>query len=134
MDADIAAHLDAYPTIQTPDPDIDFRRVKNLDTFFSGMQRSSPQTFPILPPGSLGISSCMQDTSPSYLTGGTKKACRISFTMPGSQSMKRMPSSGIRFLPIIGGHPTRHKSWLHHPHFSRARFHSATRCYAALQL
>lgn len=34
VDADISAHLDAYPTIQTPDPNIDFRRVKNLDTFF----------------------------------------------------------------------------------------------------
>ncbi|MGI6498392.1 MAG: DUF1287 domain-containing protein [Oscillospiraceae bacterium] len=34
IDADIAAHLDAYPAIRTPDPNIDFRRVRNLDVFF----------------------------------------------------------------------------------------------------
>ena len=34
IDADIAAHKDAYPTIETPDPNIDFRRVKNLNLFF----------------------------------------------------------------------------------------------------
>ena len=34
MDADIAACPEAYPHITTPDPNIDFRRVNTLDTFF----------------------------------------------------------------------------------------------------
>ena len=34
MDADIAAYPEAYPHITTPDPNIDFRRVNTLDTFF----------------------------------------------------------------------------------------------------
>lgn len=34
VDADIAANPSAYPQISEPDPDIDFRRVKNLKTFF----------------------------------------------------------------------------------------------------
>lgn len=34
VDADIAAHPEAYPDIQEPDPNIDFRRVKNLAVFF----------------------------------------------------------------------------------------------------
>lgn len=34
VDADIAAHPDAYPAIDEPDPNIDFRRVKNLAVFF----------------------------------------------------------------------------------------------------
>ena len=35
VDADIAAHPEAYPQIETPDSNIDFRRVDNLDCFFS---------------------------------------------------------------------------------------------------
>jgi len=34
VDEDIKNHLDAYPTIDIPDPNIDFRRVKNLKIFF----------------------------------------------------------------------------------------------------
>ncbi|HMM05073.1 MAG TPA: DUF1287 domain-containing protein [Clostridiales bacterium] len=34
VDADIAAHPEAYPDIEEPDPNIDFRRVKNLAVFF----------------------------------------------------------------------------------------------------
>lgn len=34
VDADIAAHPECYPNIETPDGNIDFRRVSNLDTFF----------------------------------------------------------------------------------------------------
>ena len=34
VDADIAACPEAYPHITTPDPNIDFRRVNTLDTFF----------------------------------------------------------------------------------------------------
>ncbi|MFQ9052619.1 MAG: DUF1287 domain-containing protein [Oscillospiraceae bacterium] len=34
VDADIAAHPEYYPNIETPDGNIDFRRVSNLDTFF----------------------------------------------------------------------------------------------------
>ena len=34
VDRDIAARLDAYPSVETPDPNIDFRRVKTLRTFF----------------------------------------------------------------------------------------------------
>lgn len=34
VDADIAAHPDAYTAIDEPDPNIDFRRVKNLAVFF----------------------------------------------------------------------------------------------------
>ena len=34
VDADIAARPWAYPNIQTPDPNIDFRRVPNLSVFF----------------------------------------------------------------------------------------------------
>lgn len=35
VDADIAACPEAYPQITTPDGNIDFRRVENLDSFFS---------------------------------------------------------------------------------------------------
>ena len=35
VDADIAQNTDAYPTIEKPDKNIDFRRVRNLDVFFS---------------------------------------------------------------------------------------------------
>lgn len=35
VDADIAENLDAYTTITEPDPNIDFRRVKNLAIFFA---------------------------------------------------------------------------------------------------
>lgn len=35
VDADIAAHPDAYPDIEEADPNIDFRRVKNLAVFFA---------------------------------------------------------------------------------------------------
>ncbi len=37
IDADIAAHTDAYPRLrgESPDPNIDFRRVPNLHTFLS---------------------------------------------------------------------------------------------------
>ena len=34
MDADIAAHPEAYPSAQNPDPNIDFRRVRNQKVFF----------------------------------------------------------------------------------------------------
>lgn len=34
VDLDIAANREAYPEIDTPDPNIDFRRVKNLRIFF----------------------------------------------------------------------------------------------------
>lgn len=34
IDEDIEANTDAYPEITEPDPDIDFRRVKNLKIFF----------------------------------------------------------------------------------------------------
>lgn len=34
IDEDIANNLDAYPNIETPDPNIDFRRVPNLKIFF----------------------------------------------------------------------------------------------------
>lgn len=34
LDADIAEHFDAYPYIDIPDGNIDFRRVNSLDTFF----------------------------------------------------------------------------------------------------
>ena len=34
VDADIAARPQAYPNIEVADPNIDFRRVKNLSTFF----------------------------------------------------------------------------------------------------
>ena len=34
VDADIAAHPEGYSNIETPDGNIDFRRVSNLDTFF----------------------------------------------------------------------------------------------------
>lgn len=34
VDADIAASPESYPNITTPDGNIDFRRVTNLDTFF----------------------------------------------------------------------------------------------------
>lgn len=34
VDADIAASPESYPQITTPDGNIDFRRVSNLDTFF----------------------------------------------------------------------------------------------------
>lgn len=34
VDSDIAANLEAYSTITTPEPNIDFRRVKNLKIFF----------------------------------------------------------------------------------------------------
>lgn len=35
VDADIAAHPERYDNITTPDPNIDFRRVSNLDRFFT---------------------------------------------------------------------------------------------------
>lgn len=35
VDADIAANPTNYPAIETPDPNIDFRRVSTLDAFFS---------------------------------------------------------------------------------------------------
>lgn len=37
MDADVAAYPDLYPGLDAtgPDPNIDFRRVRNLDVFFS---------------------------------------------------------------------------------------------------
>ena len=35
VDADIASHPERYDNITTPDPNIDFRRVRNLDRFFS---------------------------------------------------------------------------------------------------
>lgn len=34
VDADIAAHPEDYPTVEKPDPNIDFRRVKTLRSFF----------------------------------------------------------------------------------------------------
>lgn len=34
IDSDIAEYPEAYPEIETPDPNIDFRRVKNLKIFF----------------------------------------------------------------------------------------------------
>lgn len=34
VDEDIASHPEAYPFIETPDGNIDFRRVNTLDTFF----------------------------------------------------------------------------------------------------
>ena len=34
VDADVAERTDAYPTIDAPDPNIDFRRVRNLHVFF----------------------------------------------------------------------------------------------------
>lgn len=34
VDSDIAAHPEAYPEIDAPDPNIDFRRVRNLKIFF----------------------------------------------------------------------------------------------------
>lgn len=34
IDADIKQNTDEYPTIEKPDPNIDFRRVRNLDVFF----------------------------------------------------------------------------------------------------
>jgi uncharacterized protein YijF (DUF1287 family) len=35
VDADIAAHPSCYPNISTPDPNIDFRRVNNLNSYLS---------------------------------------------------------------------------------------------------
>ena len=35
VDADIAANPQRYPRVTTPDPNIDFRRVSNLDPFFT---------------------------------------------------------------------------------------------------
>lgn len=40
VDADIAARPWAYPHIETPDPNIDFRRVKNLSIFFKTYAQS----------------------------------------------------------------------------------------------
>lgn len=34
VDADIAAHPEAYPNINKPDPNIDFRRTRNLKVYF----------------------------------------------------------------------------------------------------
>ncbi len=36
VDQDIAENVSAYPDISEPDPNIDFRRVKNLKVFFDG--------------------------------------------------------------------------------------------------
>ena len=45
MDADIAAHPEAYPEIEFPDPHIDFRRVENQLIFFQRYAESLPLTF-----------------------------------------------------------------------------------------
>ena len=51
VDADIASNPDAYPEITRPDPNIDFRRVRNLAIFFERHARSltcdtsSPEDF-----------------------------------------------------------------------------------------
>lgn len=45
VDADIAANPDAYPGVETPDPNIDFRRVRNLKVFFDRNAESLPLTF-----------------------------------------------------------------------------------------
>lgn len=34
VDMDVAAHVEDYPRVEKPDPNIDFRRVKNLRVFF----------------------------------------------------------------------------------------------------
>lgn len=45
VDADIAAHPERYGSIATPDPNIDFRRVSNLDRFFSAHAQVLPCSF-----------------------------------------------------------------------------------------
>lgn len=45
MDADIAAHPEAYPDIAYSDPHIDFRRVENQLIFFERYAQSLPLTF-----------------------------------------------------------------------------------------
>ena len=45
VDRDIADHPACYPNIETPDGNIDFRRVSNLDTFF---RRRNRQGIPFL--------------------------------------------------------------------------------------
>ena len=45
VDADIAAHPERYDNITTPDPNIDFRRVSNLDRFFTAHALVLPCSF-----------------------------------------------------------------------------------------
>lgn len=40
VDADVAAYPERYPHITTPDPNIDFRRVRTLDRFFAAHAES----------------------------------------------------------------------------------------------
>lgn len=45
VDRDIAENPDAYPEIEKPDPNIDFRRVRNLRIFFEQNAESLPLDF-----------------------------------------------------------------------------------------
>ena len=45
VDEDIASHPEQYPSIDSPDPNIDFRRVRNLDIFFQRNALSLPTSF-----------------------------------------------------------------------------------------
>lgn len=45
VDRDIADNPDAYPEIEKPDPNIDFRRVRNLRIFFERNAESLPLDF-----------------------------------------------------------------------------------------
>ena len=45
VDADITAHREAYPHIETQDGNIDFRRVNTLNVFFSRYAESLPVSF-----------------------------------------------------------------------------------------
>ena len=45
VDRDIAEHPEAYPDIQKPDPNIDFRRVRNLKIFFERHAEVLPTDF-----------------------------------------------------------------------------------------
>ncbi len=45
VDRDIAENPDAYPEIEKPDPNIDFRRVRNLRIFFERNAESLPLDF-----------------------------------------------------------------------------------------
>ena len=94
VDADIAARPAAYPQINEPDSDIDFRRVPNLHCFFAAYGQSLTCDTTQIDQFSGAI-----PTSASYLTGAIVTAGPMSSTTAASPSGRRTTSTGTTGSP-----------------------------------
>lgn len=73
---DVEQHTDAYD-IDQPDPNIDYRRVKNLQVYLAGMHRAWQPMYRMWRNGRAATSLYSENISESFRTREIKTGCRM---------------------------------------------------------